>query len=200
MKPNLGPVHQRGIDGRVICGHLGVGPAPCGRLGATWSCPRPARCPVSCAYRYTTLRLPGIARQVHQRRIQHFPEAPRREGDAGTTTSTSSFDLARLLSRASFHQTRLRCTAPRVSTTPPDASSPDWRTFDRGVPKFGLPQDRKGFVGWMGLGGSAMQWHPELDIGFGYCMTEMVQLADANSRSWWLQEALLQCVDGTDQR
>ena len=56
-------------------------------------------------------------------------------------------------------------------------------------------QDRKGFVGWMGLGGSAMQFHPDLEIGFGYCMTEMAQLMDANSRSWWLQEALLQCVD-----
>ena len=27
---------------------------------------------------------------------------------------------------------------------------------------------RDGFIGWMGAGGSILQWHPELKIGFGY--------------------------------
>ena len=30
----------------------------------------------------------------------------------------------------------------------------------------GLNQGREGFIGWMGLGGSIFQWHPELEIGF----------------------------------
>jgi hypothetical protein len=27
---------------------------------------------------------------------------------------------------------------------------------------------REGFVGWMGFGGSVFQWHPEMEIGFGF--------------------------------
>ena len=27
---------------------------------------------------------------------------------------------------------------------------------------------RDGWMGWMGFGGSVMQWHPELKIGFAY--------------------------------
>ena len=29
-------------------------------------------------------------------------------------------------------------------------------------------EDREGFIGWVGEGGSVFQWHPELRIGFGY--------------------------------
>ena len=29
-------------------------------------------------------------------------------------------------------------------------------------------QGREGFIGWMGYGGSIMQWHPEHKIAIGY--------------------------------
>jgi len=33
--------------------------------------------------------------------------------------------------------------------------------------------NREGFYGWFGIGGSVMQWHPELKIGFAYLPCEM---------------------------
>eukprot|EP00040_Diaphanoeca_grandis_P030760 m.182561 g.182561 ORF g.182561 m.182561 type:complete len:568 (-) comp32121_c0_seq2:67-1770(-) len=54
---------------------------------------------------------------------------------------------------------------------------------------------RRGFVGWQGIGGSVMQFHPDLDISFGYAMTEMLPFLDPNVRSWRLQKALLECVE-----
>ena len=47
--------------------------------------------------------------------------------------------------------------------------NPDWI-----VPKLTETMDtiickhRKGFLGWMGWGGSVFQWNPDLKIGFGY--------------------------------
>ena len=35
---------------------------------------------------------------------------------------------------------------------------------------------REGFVGWLGLGGSVLQWHPRHNMGFGYTCTLV---------SWW---------------
>ena len=32
-------------------------------------------------------------------------------------------------------------------------------------------EERAGWIGWMGYGGSVFQWHPELNIGFGYTCT-----------------------------
>ena len=61
-----------------------------------------------------------------------------------------------------------------------------------------MPMNRKGFIGWMGLGGSAMQFHPGTaahpDVGFGYAMTEMAAMIDPNMRSWRLQAAVLRCA------
>ena len=41
---------------------------------------------------------------------------------------------------------------------------------------------RNGWYGWMGLGGSVMQWHPELKIGFGYATTDLFATDMANYR------------------
>ena len=54
-------------------------------------------------------------------------------------------------------------------------------------------QGRKGYVGWMGLGGSVMQWHPELSIGFGYAMN-LLEITPSNERADCLQEIVVQCV------
>ena len=40
-----------------------------------------------------------------------------------------------------------------------------WSVFDSDA-----DDDREGFVGWQGYGGSALQFHPELGIGFGFAM------------------------------
>jgi len=32
---------------------------------------------------------------------------------------------------------------------------------------------RNGWFGWQGYGGSVMQWHPELNIGFAYVPNDL---------------------------
>jgi hypothetical protein len=41
--------------------------------------------------------------------------------------------------------------------------------FDRQMNK-----DREGYYAWMGLGGSTMQWNPELNVGFAYVTWELL--------------------------
>lgn len=52
---------------------------------------------------------------------------------------------------------------------------------------------RLGFVGWMGLGGSVVQWHREEQIGFGYALNSM-QVMPFNSAAYLLQKQVLACV------
>merc|ERR1712086_234105 len=52
---------------------------------------------------------------------------------------------------------------------------------------------REGYVGWMGAGGSAFQWHPEQRIGFGYAMNQM-ELTPSNERAAALQKVVLDCA------
>ena len=53
---------------------------------------------------------------------------------------------------------------------------------------------REGFYGWMGLGGSIFQWHPELDIGFGFVPTSLHLLDFFNERGKVYQAEVLRCV------
>ncbi len=55
-------------------------------------------------------------------------------------------------------------------------------------------QGREGFWGWMGLGGSIFQWHPEHQIGFGFVPTSLHALDFMNERGKLYQAAVLQCV------
>jgi len=52
---------------------------------------------------------------------------------------------------------------------------------------------RSGYVGWMGLGGSVMQWHPVERIGFGYAMN-LMEVCPGNERGRVLQEVTLKCA------
>ena len=36
-----------------------------------------------------------------------------------------------------------------------------------------MPKERIGYFGWDGFGGSVMQWHPKLKIGFAYVPTKL---------------------------
>ena len=54
---------------------------------------------------------------------------------------------------------------------------------------------REGFYGWMGLGGSLFQWHPEHKIGFGYVPTSLNVLDLVNERGKAYQAEVLSCVE-----
>jgi len=55
---------------------------------------------------------------------------------------------------------------------------------------------RMGYVGWMGLGGSVMQWQPKNRIGFGYAMN-LLELSPSNERARALQGAVAVCAEKT---
>jgi CubicO group peptidase (beta-lactamase class C family) len=54
---------------------------------------------------------------------------------------------------------------------------------------------REGFYGWMGLGGSIFQWHPQHQIGFGYVPTSLHVLDFLNERGKAYQADVLACVE-----
>ena len=55
-------------------------------------------------------------------------------------------------------------------------------------------EGREGFYGWMGLGGSIFQWHPERDIGFAFVPTSLHVLDFLNERGKAYQAEILKCV------
>ncbi len=57
-----------------------------------------------------------------------------------------------------------------------------------------LNTGREGFYGWMGLGGSLFQWHPQHQIGFGYVPTSLNVLDFVNERGKTYQAEVLRCV------
>ena len=57
-------------------------------------------------------------------------------------------------------------------------------------------QGREGFYGWMGLGGSIFQWHPEEKIGFGFVPTSLHVLDIVNERGKAYQSEVLNCLNG----
>ncbi|MEM7078483.1 MAG: serine hydrolase domain-containing protein [Pseudomonadota bacterium] len=59
----------------------------------------------------------------------------------------------------------------------------------------GLNTGRAGFFGWMGLGGSIFQWHPEREIGFGYVPTSLNVLDFVNERGKAYQAEVIRCLD-----
>jgi CubicO group peptidase (beta-lactamase class C family) len=59
----------------------------------------------------------------------------------------------------------------------------------------GLNDGREGFYGWMGLGGSIFQWHPQCRIGFGYVPTSLNVLDLVNERGKAYQTEALRCVE-----
>lgn len=56
-------------------------------------------------------------------------------------------------------------------------------------------EGREGFYGWMGLGGSIFQWHPELDIGFGFVPTSLHILDFLNERGKVYQSEVVACIE-----
>ena len=54
---------------------------------------------------------------------------------------------------------------------------------------------REGFYGWMGLGGSIFQWHPDQDIGFCFVPTSLHVLDILNERGKVYQAEVLRCIE-----
>ena len=71
--------------------------------------------------------------------------------------------------------------------TPPGA--------DAGRVERDLNEGREGFYGWMGLGGSIFQWHPEHEIGFGFVPTALHSLDVLNERGKMLQLEVMRCIE-----
>lgn len=63
-----------------------------------------------------------------------------------------------------------------------------------------LNNGREGFYGWMGLGGSIFQWHPEYDIGFGFVPTALHSLDLLNERGKNFQAEVLRCVEKIERQ
>ncbi len=55
-------------------------------------------------------------------------------------------------------------------------------------------EGREGFYGWMGLGGSIFQWHPDEQIGFAFVPTTLHVLDFLNERGKVLQAEVLRCA------
>jgi len=59
---------------------------------------------------------------------------------------------------------------------------------------------REGFVGWLGLGGSVMQWHPRHNLGFGYTCTLISWWDLSNNRGRKLQKETVRCAVALKER
>jgi hypothetical protein len=53
---------------------------------------------------------------------------------------------------------------------------------------------RAGYVGWWGMGGSAFQWHPELEIGFGFALNQMYWFDLFNFKAAYYQKEVANCA------
>lgn len=65
----------------------------------------------------------------------------------------------------------------------------------KGLLEAGLNAGRGGFYGWIGLGGSVFQWHPEHRIGFAYLPTALNAIDFLNERGKSYQKETLRCVE-----
>ena len=54
---------------------------------------------------------------------------------------------------------------------------------------------RDGFIGWLGFGGSVMQWHPVRNIGFGYTCTMISWWDLVNTNGRKLQKEVVKCAE-----
>jgi CubicO group peptidase (beta-lactamase class C family) len=73
------------------------------------------------------------------------------------------------------------------------ATFPPSHPMDKPMEK-ALGHGRQGFFGWMGLGGSIFQWHPEQKIGFAYVPTSLNVLDLVNERGKAYQVEVVRCL------
>jgi len=56
-------------------------------------------------------------------------------------------------------------------------------------------EGREGYYGWLGIGGSVMQWHPELRIGFAYVPSLLTWIDPINNKARSLQMEVKKCAE-----
>jgi CubicO group peptidase (beta-lactamase class C family) len=76
------------------------------------------------------------------------------------------------------------------------ATFPEFNAADS-VMDIALNRGREGYYGWIGLGGSVFQWHPEHRIGFAYVPTSLHVLDVVNERGKAYQAAVVRCISGS---
>lgn len=59
----------------------------------------------------------------------------------------------------------------------------------------GLNQNREGWFGWGGIGGSIMMFHPEHKIGFSYVPTDLFLLDFSFTRGSLLQKLAVEAIE-----
>ena len=59
--------------------------------------------------------------------------------------------------------------------------------------EIGFNKNREGYYGWFGYGGSIVQWHPELKIGFAFIPTLLSTIEMTNERGAVLQQIVKDC-------
>ena len=57
-----------------------------------------------------------------------------------------------------------------------------------------LYMNREGYYGWIGYGGSVVQWHPSLEIGFAFLPTYLNPTDLFNERGAVIQKIVKDCV------
>ena len=65
---------------------------------------------------------------------------------------------------------------------------------DARAPEIDFNGNREGFYGWLGYGGSIVQWHPELKIGFAFVPTLINGIEIGNERGAALQQIVKDCT------
>ena len=58
-------------------------------------------------------------------------------------------------------------------------------------------ENREGFVGWMGIGGSTFLFHPERKIAFSYVPSHISLVEIFAAKSHEIEHIVQQCQDGT---
>lgn len=72
----------------------------------------------------------------------------------------------------------------------------NFRTDENDPPLLKLVKNplRNGYIGWHGLGGSAMQWHPKYEVAFAYAPTLMAWEDPGNAKAARLQRAVIDSI------
>ena len=100
------------------------------------------------------------------------------------TEGGSQAQRVRLVSREGMEAALGDLDTKEIFGGPMAFSNAGWCAFGEG---------RKNYAGWMGLGGSACQWHHGERIGFGYAMNAY-EYVPWNARAQALQELVLECA------
>ena len=117
---------------------------------------------------------------------------------AAVMAAEGELDGHRLMSRAawgSLHAEPVR-RPMGMETTFTQGGVARFGVLSRNPPRIvrSLNLGRDGFYGWMGLGGSIFQWHPEWRIGFAFVPTSLHVPDFVNERGKAYQALAVECL------